>query len=150
MKIERALDIIAVNEENIENFTGGVKSFDKEFNEAIELVQKWQKEEELGEVNFDYYNETGKTITISIGFRNYWVTMNDVGEGFFFDEFESEEEYLDSEVDFEYITIMYEDEGDTEHDGFSLLIGDSEREISNNKAVIDFLKTTFKNFFENQ
>ena len=150
MKIEKALDIIAVNEENIENFTGGVKSFDKEFNEAIELVQKWQKEEELGEVNFDYYNETGKTITISIGFRNYWVTMNDVGEGFFFDEFESEEEYLDSEVDFEYITIMYEDEGDTEHDGFSLLIGDSEREISNNKAVIDFLKTTFKNFFENQ
>ena len=149
MKIEKALDIIAVNEENIENSTGGVKSFDKEFDEAIELVQKWQKEEELGEVNFDYYNETGKTITISIGFRNYWVTMNDVGQEFFFDEFESKEEYLDSEVDFEYITVMYEDEGDTEHDGFSLLIGDSEREVSNNEVVIDFLKTTFKNFFEN-
>ena len=149
MKIEKALDIIAVNDENIENFTGGVKSFDEEFDEAIKLVQKWQKEEELGEVNFDYYNETGKTITISIGFRNYWVTMNDVDEGFFFDEFESEEEYLDSEVDFEYITVMYEDEGDTEHDGFSLLIGDNEREVSNNEVVIDFLKTTFKNFFEN-
>lgn len=149
MKIEKALDIIAVNEENIESFTGGVKSFDKEFDEAIELVQKWQKEEELGEVNFDYYNETGKTITISIGFRNYWVVMNDVDQGFFFDEFESEEEYLDSEVDFEYIAVMYEDDGDTEHDGFSLLIGDSEREVSNNEVVIDFLKTTFKNFFEN-
>ena len=149
MKIEKALDIIAVNDENVESFTGGVKSLDKEFDEAIELVQKWQKEEELGEVNFDYYNETGKTITISIGFRNYWVTLNDVDQGFFFDEFESEEEYLDSEVDFEYITVMYEDEGDTEHDGFSLLIGDSEREVGNNEVVIDFLKTTFKNFFEN-
>lgn len=149
MKIEKALDIIAVSEENIENFTGGVKSLDKEFDEAIELVQKWQKEEELGEVNFDYYSETGKTITISIGFRNYWVTMNDVDQGFFFDEFESEEECLDSEVDFEYITVMYENEGDTEHDGFSLLIGDGEREVSNNERVIDFLKTTFKNFFEN-
>ena len=149
MKIEKALDIIAVNEENIENFTGGVKSFDKEFDEAIELVQKWQKEEELGEVNFDYYNETGKTITISIGFRNYWTIMNDFEEGFLFDEFESKEEYLESEVDFEYITVMYEDEGDTEHDGFSLLIGDGERERSNNEVVIDFLKTTFKNFFEN-
>lgn len=149
MKVEKALDIIAVNEENIESFTGGVKSLDKEFDEAIELVQKWQKEEELGEVNFDYYSETGKTITISIGFRNYWVTMNDVGQGFFFDEFESEEEYLDSEVDFEYITIMYEDEGDTEHDGFSLLVGDGGREESNNKAIIDFLRVTFKNFFEN-
>ena len=148
MKIEKALDIIAVNEENVESFNGGVKSFDKEFDEAIELVQKWQKEEELGEVNFDYYNETGKTVTISIGFRNYWVTMNDVGQEFFFDEFESKEEYLDSEVDFEYVTVMYEDEGDTEHDGFSLLIGDGEREISNNEVVIDFLKTTFKNFFE--
>lgn len=149
MKIEKALDIIAVNEENIESFTGGVKSFDKEFDEAIELVQKWQKEEELGEVNFDYYNETGKTITISIGFRNYWVTMNDFEEGFLFDEFESKEEYLDSEVDFEDITVMYEDEGDTEHDGFSLLVADSEREVSINEVVIDFLKTTFKNFFEN-
>lgn len=149
MKIEKALDIIAVSEENVESFTGGVKSFDKEFDEAIKLVQKWQKEEELGEVNFDYYNETGKTITISIGFRNYWVTIDDIDQGFFFDEFESEEEYLDSEVDFEYITVMYEDEGDTEHDGFSLLIGDSERDRSNNEVVIDFLKTTFKNFFEN-
>ena len=149
MKIEKALDIIAVSEENVESFTGGIKSFDKEFDEAIELVQKWQKEEELGEVNFDYYNETGKTITISIGFRNYWVTMNDVDQGFFFDEFESEEEYLDSKVDFEYITVMYEDEGDTEHDGFSLLVGDGEREVGNNEVVIDFLKTTFKNFFEN-
>lgn len=149
MKIEKALDIIAVNKENIENFTGGVKSFEKEFDEAIELVQKWQKEEELGEVNFDYYNETGKTITISIGFRNYWTTMNDFEEGFLFDEFESKEEYLDSEVNFEYITVMYEDEGDTEHDGFSLLIGDGEMEVGNNKVVIDFLKTTFKDFFEN-
>lgn len=149
MKIEKALDIIAVNEENIENFTGGVKGFDKEFDESIELIQKWQKEEELGEVNFDYYNETGKTITISIGFRNYWVIMNDVEEGFFFDEFESKEEYLDSEVNFEYITVMYEDEGNMEHDGFSLLIGDGEREVGNNEVVIDFLKTTFKDFFEN-
>ena len=149
MKIEKALDIIAVNDENVKSFTGGVKSFDKEFDEAIELVQKWQKEEELGEVNFDYYSETGKTITISIGFRNYWVVMNDVDQGFFFDEFESEEEYLDSKVDFEYITVMYEDEGDTEHDGFSLLVGDGERERSNNEVIIDFLKTTFKNFFEN-
>ncbi len=149
MKIEKALDIIAVNEENFENFTGGVKRFDKEFDEAIELIQKWQKEEELGEVNFDYYNETGKIITISIGFRNYWVIMNDIEEGFFFDEFESKEEYLDSEVNFEYITVMYEDEGDTEHDGFSLLIGDGEREVGNNEVVIEFLKTTFRDFFEN-
>ena len=149
MKIEKALDIIAVNEENFENFTGGVKRFDKEFDEAIELIQKWQKEEELGEVNFDYYNETGKAITISIGFRNYWVIMNDIEEGFFFDEFESKEEYLDSEVNFEYITAMYRDEGNTEHDGFSLLIGDGEREVGNNEVVIDFLKTTFRDFFEN-
>lgn len=149
MKIEKALDIIAVNEENFENFTGGVKRFDKEFDEAFELIQKWQKEEELGEVNFDYYNETGKMITISIGFRNYWVIMNDIEEGFFFDEFESKEEHLDSEVNFEYITVMYRDEGNTEHDGFSLLIGDGEREVGNNEVVIDFLKTTFKDFFEN-
>lgn len=149
MKIEKALNIIAVSEENFKTFTGGVKNFDKEFDEAIRLVQKWQKEEELGQVNFNYYNETGKTVTISIGFRDYWVTMNDVEEGFFFDEFESEEEYLDSEVNFEYITVMYEDEGETEHDGFSLLIGDGEIEAGNNKVVIDFLKTTFKDFFEN-
>lgn len=149
MKIEKALNIIAVSEENFKTFTGGVKNFDKEFDEAIRLVQKWQKEEELGQVYFDYYNETGKTVTISIGFRDYWVTMNEVEEGFFFEEFESEEECLDSEVNFEYITVMYEDEGDTEHDGFSLLVGDGEMEVGNNKVVIDFLKTTFKDFFEN-
>ena len=149
MKIERALDIITANEENVESFTGGVKNFDKEFDEAIELVQKWQKEGELGEVNFDYYSETGKTVTISIGFRNYWVTINDIEQDFFFDEFESEEEYLDGEVDFEYITVMYENEGHTEHDGFSLLIGDSNREVSNNEVITDFLKVTLKNFFEN-
>lgn len=149
MKIEKALDIIAVYEDNFESFTGGVKRFDKEFDEAIEIIQKWQKEEELGEVNFDYYNETGKTITISIGFKGYWVIMNDIEEGFFFDEFESKEEYLDSEVNFEYITVTYENEDNIEHDGFSLLIGDGEREVGNNEVVIDFLKTTFKDFFEN-
>lgn len=142
MKVNTALDIITVGEENIRTFTGGRDKFEEEFKEGIETINSWQQSEELGEVNFDYYEETGKTVTLSIGFINYWVVVNDLNEGFLYDQFESEEEFLKTDIDFEEISIMYEDEGHTWHDGFILMVD------SDNKGVLTHLKTAVKDFFE--
>lgn len=142
MKISTALDIMLHKDENNKTFTGGRDNFEKEFEEGIELINDWQQLEQLGEVGFDYYDETGKTVSLSIGFRNYWITMNDFEDGFLYSAFNSEEEYLEEEVDFENISIMYEDEGDTWHEDVFLKID------SDNKEVLSYLKTAIQDFFK--
>ena len=116
MKNSTALDIMLHNDENSKVFTGGRDKFDKEFEEGVKLINDWQQLEQLGEVGFNYYDETGKTVSLSIGFRDYWVTMNDFKNGFLYEDFGSKEEYLEEEVDFENISVMYEDDGDTWHE----------------------------------
>ena len=142
MKISTALDIMLDNDENNKTFTGGRDKFEKEFEEGIKLINDWQQLEQLGEVGFNYYDETGKTVSLSIGFRNYWVTMNDFEDRFLYNAFDSEEEYLEEEVDFENISIMYEDEGDTWHEDVYLSLD------SDNREVLSYLKTAIKDFFK--
>lgn len=142
MKISTALDIMLDKEKNNKTFTGGRDKFEKEFEEGIKLINDWQQLEQLGEVGFNYYDETGKTVSLSIGFRNYWVTMNDFEDRFLYNAFDSEEEYLEEEVDFENISIMYEDEGDTWHEDVYLSLD------SDNREVLSYLKTAIKDFFK--
>lgn len=142
MKNSTALDIMLHNDENSKVFTGGRDKFDKEFEEGAKLINDWQQLEQLGEVGFDYYNDTGKTVSLNIGFRNYWVTMNDFENGFLYSAFDSKEEYLEEEVDFENISIMYENEGDTWHEDVFLSLD------SDNKEVLSYLKTTIQDFFK--
>lgn len=142
MKISTALDIMLDKEKNNKTFTGGRDKFEKEFVEGIKLINDWQQLEQLGEVGFNYYDETGKTVSLSIGFRNYWVTMNDFEDRFLYNAFDSEEEYLEEEVDFENISIMYEDEGDTWHEDVYLSLD------SDNREVLSYLKTAIKDFFK--
>lgn len=137
MKISTALDIILDNDENNKTFTGGRDKFEKEFEEGIRLIKHWQRLEQLGEVGFDYYDETGKTVSLSIGFRNYWVTKEDFRNELLYDIFDSEEE-----VDFGNISIMYEDEGDTWHEDIFLSLA------SDNKEVLSYLKTAIQDFFK--
>ena len=141
MKISTALDIMLDKDKNSKTFTGGRDKFEKEFEEGLKLINDWRQLEQLGEVGFDYYDETGKTVSLSIGFRDYWVTMNDFEDGFLYNSFNSEEEYLEEEVDFENISIMYEDEGDTWHEDVFLKID------SDNKDVLSYLKTAIQDFF---
>ena len=142
MKISTALDIMLDKEKNNKTFTGGRDKFEKEFEEGIKLINDWQQLEQLGEVGFNYYDETGKTVSLSIGFRNYWVTMNDFEDRFLYNAFDSEEEYLEEEVDFENVSIMYEDEGDTWHEDVYLSLD------SDNREVLSYLKTAIKDFFK--
>lgn len=143
MKISTALDIMLDKEENSKTFTGGRDKFEKEFEEGVELINDWQQLEQLGEVGFDYYDETGKTLSLSIGFRSYWVTMNDfIRDRFLYSAFDSKEEYLEEEVDFENISIMYEDEGDTWYEDIFL------KTDSDNKEVLSYLKTAIQDFFK--
>lgn len=141
MKISTALDIMLDKDKNSKTFTGGRDKFEKEFEEGLKLINDLRQLEQLGEVGFDYYDETGKTVSLSIGFRDYWVTMNDFEDGFLYNSFNSEEEYLEKEVDFENISIMYEDEGDTWHEDVFLKID------SDNKDVLSYLKTAIQDFF---
>lgn len=142
MKISTALDIMLDNDENNKTFTGGRDKFEKEFEEGIRLIKNWQQLKQLGEVGFDYYDETGKTVSLSIGFRNYWVTMNDFEDKFLYDAFDSKEDYLEEEVDFENISIMYEDDGETWHEDVYLSLD------SDNREVLSYLKTAIKDFFK--
>lgn len=142
MKISTALDIMLDNDENNKTFTGGRDKFEKEFEEGVRLIKNWQQLEQLGEVGFNYYDETGKTVSLSIGFRNYWVTMNDFEDKFLYDAFDSKEDYLEEEVDFENISIMYEDDGETWHEGIFLSLD------SDNKEVLSYLKTAIQDFFK--
>lgn len=142
MKISTALDIMLDNDENNKTFTGGRDKFEKEFEEGIKLINEWQQLEQLGEVGFDYYDDTKKTVSLSIGFRNYWVTMNDFEDGFLYSAFDSKEEYLEEDVDFENISIMYEDDGDTWHEDVFLSLD------SDNKEVLSYLKTAIQDFFK--
>ena len=142
MKISTALDIMLDNDENSKTFTGGRDKFEKEFEEGVKLINDWQQSGQLGEVGFDYYDETGKTVSLSIGFRNYWVTMNDFEDGFLYDTFNSKEEYLEEEVDFENISIMYEDDGETWHE--DVFLGAD----SDNKNVLSYLKADIQDFFK--
>lgn len=137
MKISTARDIMLGRDENSKYFTGGRDKFEKEFEEGVELINDWRQLEQLGEVYFNYYDETGKTVTLSIGFREYWVTMNDFEDGFLYDTFNSEED-----VDFENISIMYEDDGDTWHEDIFLSLD------SDNKEVLSYLKTAIQDFFK--
>ena len=143
MKISTAIDIMLDKDENNKTFTGGRDNFEKEFEEGVRLINDWQQLKQLGEVGFDYYDETGKTVSLSIGFRNYWVTMNDFEDGFLYNTFDSKEEYLEEEVDFENISVMYEDEGDTWHEDDVFLEIDSD-----NKDVLSYLKTAIQDFFK--
>ena len=43
MKVNTALDIITVGEENIRTFTGGRDKFEEEFKEGIETINSWQQ-----------------------------------------------------------------------------------------------------------
>ena len=107
------------------------------------MIKNWQQFEQLGEVGFDYYDETGKTVSLSIGFRSYWVTMNDfIRDRFLYSAFDSKEEYLEEEVDFENISIMYEDGGDTWYEDIFLSLD------SDNKEVLSYLKTAIQDFFK--
>ena len=142
MKINTALDIMLDRDENSKAFTGGRDNFEKEFEEGIKLINDWQQLKQLGEVGFGYYDETGKTVSLSIGFRNYWVTMNDFEDGFLYNTFDSKEEYLEEEVDFENISVMYEDEGDTWHEDVFLSLD------SDNREVLSYLKTAIQDFFK--
>ena len=142
MKISTALDIMLDKKKNHKTFTGGRDKFEKEFEEGVELINDWRQLGQLGEVGFNYYDETGKTVSLSIGFRNYWVTMNDFEDGFLYNAFDSKEEYLEEDVDFENISIMYEDDGDTWHEDVFLKIN------SDNKEVLSYLKTAIQDFFK--
>ena len=142
MKISTALDIMLDKDRNSKTFTGGRDKFEKEFEEGIKLINDWQQLEQLGEVGFDYYDDTEKTVSLSIGFRNYWVTMNDFEDRFLYSAFDSKEEYLEEDVDFENISIMYEDDGDTWHEDIFLSLD------SDNKEVLSYLKTAIQDFFK--
>lgn len=142
MKISTALDIMLNKDENSKTFEGGRDKFDKEFEEGVKLINDWQQLEQLGEVGFNYYDETGKTVSLSIGFRDYWVSMNDFKNGFLYEDFGSKEEYLEEEVDFESISVMYEDNGDTWHEDICLMID------SDNKEILSYLKTSIQDFFK--
>jgi len=142
MKISTALDIMIDKDESNKTFTGGRDKFEKEFEEGIRLINDWQQLEQLGEVGFDYYDDTEKTVSLSIGFRNYWITMNDFEDGFLYNAFDSKEEYLKEDVDFENISIMYEDDGDTWHEDVFLSLD------SDNKEVLSYLKTAIQDFFK--
>lgn len=142
MKISTALDIMLHKDENSKTFIGGQDKFDKEFEEGVKLINDWQQLEQLGEVDFNYYDKTGKTVSLSIGFREYWVTMNDFKDGYLYEDYDSKEEYLEEEVDFENISIMYENDGDTWHEDIFLEMD------SDNKDVLLYLKTAIQDFFK--
>lgn len=105
---------------------GSLESINEDMKEAIEFIEELQSSKELGEVFIDYYNETGKTVVLSIGLRSYQTVLNDI-------EVEhiniSDELYMNDEVDFGSVVAMYEDEGNSYFEDIFVAGEDLERKI---------------------
>lgn len=110
MKSIKAIEIMGSGKETTEYYNN-FKNMETEINEGFKDIQKLQLHNKLGEVRFNYYSETGKTVTLSIGFMDYFTVLNDI-------DMELLEYDNDDEVEFGLVSIMYEDEGDTYNESY--------------------------------
>lgn len=143
--VNEAIEKISIGQYAIETFRN-VNNIDKDIKKAIEILKTWQKKKQLGEVYFNYYEQTGKTATLSIAFNAYDILINDLDQNFVeFEEYELKEEM--GEDYWESVSIQFEDEGDTWHDDILLLIEKNKNDSVFNKAKVNYLTSQLKEHF---
>lgn len=110
MKIEEAVKMMS-NGEELFDYYDNFEELSLEVEKGFSSIQDWQLRGKLGEVGFNYYSETGKTVTLSVGFMDYFTTLNDIDMNLV--------EYDDDEdVEFGVVFVVYENEGDTYNESY--------------------------------
>lgn len=145
LTVEKAMEQISLGNYEVESLSD-IGNIDSDIKKAIGIMREWQEKKVLGEVHFSYYDQTGKTVTLSTVFITYDVLTNDLDQGFLdYEDYEMKDE-LDKSY-WENVSIQFEDEGVTYHDDILLLIEKGDMEKVHNKANIDYLSSQIKEHF---
>lgn len=136
MKIGKAVDIIDSGGEKFEKISQDVTNINEDIGKALHTIKEWSSKGILGETQLDYYIDTGKTVTLSVAFREYWSFINGVDVQY---SPEEQEEYFESEVDFKKIYVTFEDEGDQFEEVIQL-------DLREEQEVLEYLTVSIKDF----
>lgn len=147
MKIKEALEIITSGKENKVLFKE-IGSIENDIEKSIESIKEWVSRGELGEVSFSGEN-LDKSVTISIGFQDYWSTVNEWSRGYinYTKDKDEVDEILAEELYFNDIYVSFEEDGNWYHDYYHLR--DSDIESGYTYEEFEYIGNTIKEFFLN-